>query len=198
MTLTVSVLGTMIISGIFLKESILSMGQALWISWMICPLVALALASEKPREELLNQKIFKKEDYLITPSMIKMIFGQSVFQIATLLLVVFLGEHFLIDFFPQRQLQYGKSTIVSGTEISGFDRGYYREYSIHFTYVFNILVIMTIFNCFHARSLDRRSNILKGLSKSSPFLRILAAIFALQVLFVTLLGPFTRGVAWVS
>jgi Ca2+-transporting ATPase len=63
----------------------------LWINLIMDSLAALALATEPPREELLKLKPVKKTDYIITPIMIKHIFGQALLQIAILMILVFAG-----------------------------------------------------------------------------------------------------------
>lgn len=50
----------------------------LWINLIMDTLAALALATEPPRETLLKMKPVKKNDYIITPLMIKHITGQSI------------------------------------------------------------------------------------------------------------------------
>jgi Ca2+ transporting ATPase len=198
--LTVNIVAviTTFVSAVILKEAILSTVQLLWINLIMDTLAALALATEPPTEALLDRKPYKKTDYIITPTMMKMILGQSVYQITVLLIFVFLGEHFLFDIIGQRQLQFGKNTIVSGRVINGFDRSYYREYSIHYTYNFNVFVMMTFFNFFNARILDNSINIFKDLTKSSLLIAILVIIFVLQIIFLTFCGPAIRVAFWVS
>ena len=40
---------------------------------------ALALATEKPTDELLTRPPFKREDYIISPKMVKHILGMSIY-----------------------------------------------------------------------------------------------------------------------
>jgi Ca2+ transporting ATPase len=198
--LTVNVVAviTTFISAVILKEAILSTVQLLWINLIMDTLAALALATEPPGEELLDRQPNKKNDYIITPIMMKMILGQSVLQIAILLIFVFLGEHFLFDVIGQRQLQYGKQTIVSGRTLSGFDRSYYRQYSVHYTYNFNVFVMLQFFNFFNARILDNSVNIFKGITKSNLLMLILVIIFLCQIIFLTFCGPAIRVIQWVT
>jgi Ca2+ transporting ATPase len=197
--LTVNIVAviTTFISAVILKEAILSTVQLLWINLIMDTLAALALATEPPSEELLNRKPYKKTDYIITPTMMKMILGQSVLQIAVLLIFVFLGEHFLFDIIGQRQLQIGQKTIVPGRVLSGFDKSFYRQFSVHYTYNFNVFVMLQFFNFFNARILDNSLNIFKGITKSNLLMLILVIIFVLQIIFLTFCGPAIRVVKWV-
>jgi len=180
--LTVNVVAviTTFISAVILKEAILSTVQLLWINLIMDTLAALALATEPPSEELLNRKPYKKTDYIITPTMMKMILGQSLLQIVILLIFVFLGEHFLFDVIGERQLQFGKKTIVPGRKLDGFDRHFYRQYSVHYTYNFNVFVMLQFFNFFNARILDNSLNIFKGITRSNILLMILVRSSAWQ------------------
>lgn len=198
--LTVNVVAviTTFISAVILKEAILSTVQLLWINLIMDTLAALALATEPPSEELLDRQPYKKTDYIISPIMMKMILGQSAFQIAVLLIFVFLGEHFLFDVIGQRQLQPGKRTIVTGRTIDGFDKHYYRQSSVHYTYNFNVFVMLTFFNFFSARILDNSFNIFKGLCRSTLLIVILIIIFVMQIIFLTFCGPAIRVVQWVG
>jgi Ca2+ transporting ATPase len=197
LTVNIVAVVTTFISAVILKEAILSTVQLLWINLIMDTLAALALATEPPSEALLDRQPYKKTDYIITPTMMKMILGQAIFQIAVLLIFVFLGEHFLFDIIAERQLQFGKNTIVSGRSLSGFDRGYYRNYSVHYTYNFNIFVMLTFFNFFHARILDNSLNIFKDITKSNLLIVILIIIFVFQILFLTFAGPAIRVATWV-
>ena len=198
--LTVNVVAviTTFISAVILKESILSTVQLLWVNLIMDTLAALALATEPPSEALLDRQPYKKTDYIISPIMMKNILGQSVLQIAILLIFVFLGEHFLFDVIGGRQLKPGKRTIVTGRAIDGYDKHYYRQYSVHYTYNFNVFVMLQFFNFFNARILDNSMNIFKGLTRSTLLIVILIVIFIMQIIFLTFCGPAIRVVQWVG
>lgn len=198
--LTVNVVAvlTTFVSSVILKESILSAVQMLWINLIMDTLAALALATEPPRIELLNRMPHSKTEYIITPLMIKHILGQSVFQTIILLVVVFLGEHFLFELFRDTQIDpLRKPLIVQGRKLNGYDkvaRG--NEFSVHFTYVFNIFVMLQFFNFLNCRMLLDELNIFKEISKSTLLLIILVIIFVLQIIFLTFCGTAIRVHTW--
>ena len=131
--------------------------------------------------------------------MIKHIGGQAIYQMAVVFTFVFAGEHFLFDIIGQRQLQPGKNTIVPGREASGYSRDLYNgSYSVHYTYNFNVFVILQVFNFLNCRILDDSFNIFKGFFRSYYFGSILLIIFVLQIIFLTFTGPAVRVVMWVS
>ena len=190
--LTVNVVSviTTLISAAVTKEAIFSTVQMLWINIIMDTLAALALATEPPTDELLKRKPHKRNDFIVTPMMMKKILGQAIYQLIVLLVFFFLGEHFLVDVIGQRQLQPNSNLIVSGRTTSGYNRkDHDNMYSLHYTYNFNVFVMMTFFNFFNARKLDNTLNMFKGASKSTLLIIILIIIFVLQIIFLTFAGP---------
>ena len=51
----------------------------LWVNLIMDSLASLALATEKPTEDLLNRKPHRKDDYIISKKMFKHIIGQAIF-----------------------------------------------------------------------------------------------------------------------
>ena len=193
--LTVNVVSviTTLISAAITKEPIFSTVQMLWINIIMDTLAALALATEPPTDALLERLPHKRNDFIITPIMLKKILGQAVYQIAVLMIFFFLGDKFLIDIVGQRQLQPGTNLIVDGRISNGYDKhNYDNQYSLYFTYSFNVFVMMTFFNFINARILDNKLNIFKNITKSKLLLIILAIIFVLQVIFLTFAGPLIK------
>lgn len=70
--------------------------------------------------------------------------------------------------------------------------------SAHFTYVFNIFVMLQVFNFMNARKINDEINIFEGLFRSKLFLAILALIVCLQVIFITFGGRAIGCVHWVT
>lgn len=56
---------------------------------------SLALATEPPLEELLLRKPHNREEYIVSKKMFKHIFGQAIYQLVIMMIVVFNGETFL-------------------------------------------------------------------------------------------------------
>jgi Ca2+ transporting ATPase len=59
-----------------------------------------------------------------------------------------------------------------------------REPSVHFTIIFNVFIMMTLFNEFNSRKIHEERNIFSGLSKNPYFLIIWIICFASQVFIV--------------
>ena len=197
--LTVNVVAvlTTFVSAIILEEAILSAVQMLWINLIMDTLAALALATEPPREELLERKPHKKNEYIITAKMIKHIIGQAIFQTIILLIIVFAGEKFLIELFRADQQQPNSKLIISGRSTSGYKKeDHNNQYSIHFTYIFNIFVMLQFFNFINCRMIHDEINILKYITKSTYLIVILIIILVLQIILLTFGGPAIRVHQW--
>ena len=188
---------TTFICALTLEQSILSTVQMLWINLIMDTLAALALATEPPTEELLDRKPYGKDEYIISPIMMKHIIGQAIFQIVVLMMLVFYGERFLFDIMQKRQLQPGTNHIVSGRLEDGYNRkDHDGQDSIHFTYIFNIFVMLQFFNFFNARILDDRLNIFSNITRSRLLIIILVVIFVMQAVFLTFCGRAMQVVFW--
>lgn len=203
--LTVNVVAVLLtlISALTLKSSVISTVQMLWINLIMDTLAALALATEPPYDELLLRPPQSKTEYIIQPYMARNIIMGALYQLTVLLILLFAGEKFLVDPIGKRQLQpYGSTHVVSGREYSifgtpAYDKNYYDgNYSVHFTYIFNIFVYMQWFNFFNSRMLDDDLNIFRRASRSNLLWIMLAAIFFLQIIFITFLGMAIKVARW--
>lgn len=95
LTVNVVALVTAFIGSVVLKESPLAAVQLLWVNLIMDSLASLALATELPKLELLNRPPYRKNEYIITKTMIKHVLGQAFFQIVILLIFIFAGDQFL-------------------------------------------------------------------------------------------------------
>ena len=123
---------------VIFKEAPLTAVQMLWVNLIMDSFAALALATEPPSPELLNRKPYKKDEYIITPGMWKIILGQSIYQIIVLMSLLFFGfellgieEHF-------------------GAEIEG---ALFMTNGKLLTVVFHTFVFMQVFNEINCRKL---------------------------------------------
>ena len=65
---------------------------------------------------------------------------------------------------------------------SGRDDEYLSAPTQHYTFIFNVLVMMTLFNEINARKIDGSTNVFAGLHRSRMFIIIWTASFILQVI----------------
>ncbi len=130
-------------------------------------LASLALATESPTEELLNRKPYGRTKSIISPLMLRNIFGQSIYQLTIMFIILYAGQDFLgVDSTVQA---------IQNNPQSG------RELSKQFTMVFNAFVLMTLFNEINSRKLHGERNVFKGIFLNPFFYCIWLGCFAAQV-----------------
>ncbi|XP_049407103.1 putative calcium-transporting ATPase 13, plasma membrane-type [Solanum stenotomum] len=136
--------------------------QLLWVNLIMDTLGALALATEKPTEELMKKKPVGRTAPLITNVMWRNIMAQATYQIAVLSTLLYKGE-----------------------SIFGVNE------SVNDTLFFNTFVLCQVFNEFNARNLEKK-NVFEGIQKNKLFMAIIGLILVLQVVMVEFLKKFAN------
>lgn len=106
------------------EESVLTAVQLLWVNLIMDTLAALALATDPPQESILDRKPEPRTNFIVTPTMWKMIIGQAIYQLIITLLLYYGG--------PRGIIPLPGSNTPSEAELA--------------TLVFNTFVWMQIFN----------------------------------------------------
>lgn len=76
-----------------LQDSPLKAIQMLWVNLIMDTLASLALATELPSEELLERRPYGRTKPLISRTMMKNIFGHSVYQLTVVFVLLFAGKY---------------------------------------------------------------------------------------------------------
>lgn len=84
-----------------LTESPLKPIQLLWVNLIMDSLGSLALATEEPTEELLLEKPYGRDEYIVSRKMVKHIIGMSIWQSIIVFSIIFAGEHFIPESDPK-------------------------------------------------------------------------------------------------
>uniref|UniRef100_M1DIH0 P-type Ca(2+) transporter n=1 Tax=Solanum tuberosum TaxID=4113 RepID=M1DIH0_SOLTU len=168
LTVNVAALVINFVAAVSSGEVPLTAVQLLWVNLIMDTLGALALATEKPTEELMNKKPVGRTAPLITNIMWRNLMAQALYQIAVLLTLQFRGESI-----------FGVSKRVNDTLI------------------FNTFVLCQVFNEFNARNLEKK-NVFKGIHKNKLFMAIIGITLVLQVVMVEFLKKFaiTERLNW--
>ncbi|CAF3879115.1 unnamed protein product [Adineta steineri] len=153
------------IGACIVKESPLRAVQMLWVNLIMDTLASLALATEVPTEELLTRKPYGRTRALISRQMMKNIIGHAVYQLAVMLFILFAGPS-VFDMDDGRPVD----NVFKPSE--------------HFTMIFNVFVLMTLFNEINCRKIHGEKNVFRGFFTNPIFYGIWIVTFVVQILLV--------------
>ncbi|XP_051525515.1 plasma membrane calcium-transporting ATPase 3-like isoform X1 [Myxocyprinus asiaticus] len=155
------------------QDSPLKAVQMLWVNLIMDTFASLALATEPPTEALLLRKPYGRNNPLISRTMMKNILGHAVYQLIIIFTLLFVGEKiFDID--------------------SGRNAPLHSPPSEHYTIIFNIFVLMQLFNEINARKIHGERNVFDGIFSNPIFCSIVLGTFAIQIVIVQFGGkPFS-------
>ncbi|KAK8339730.1 hypothetical protein V6Z11_A08G055300 [Gossypium hirsutum] len=160
LTVNVAALVINFIAAVSAGEVPLTTVQLLWVNLIMDTLGALALATDRPTNELMEKPPVGRTEPLITNIMWRNLLAQALYQIAILLILQFRGE-----------------SIVNVPE------------TVKDTLIFNTFVLCQVFNEFNARKLEKQ-NVFEGILKNRLFLGIIGVTIVLQVVMVEFLKKF--------
>uniref|UniRef100_A0A4W6CIH0 Calcium-transporting ATPase n=1 Tax=Lates calcarifer TaxID=8187 RepID=A0A4W6CIH0_LATCA len=122
---------------------------------------------------LLLRKPYGRDKPLISRTMMKNILGHAVYQLVIIFTLLFAGETFFdID--------------------SGRNAPLHSPPSEHYTIVFNVFVMMQLFNEINARKIHGERNVFEGIYRNPIFCSVVLGTFALQIIIVQFGGkPFS-------
>ncbi|KAG7398751.1 hypothetical protein PHYBOEH_010494 [Phytophthora boehmeriae] len=169
LTVNVSAVMLAFIGAVILDQSPLSAVQMLWVNLIMDSFASLALATEEPTQALLERKPYPKTQALISKKMTKHIVGQSIYQLALMLALVFTGEKWF--------------NIDSG-RIIDLDEEVKNDPTQHMTIVFNTFVWAQLFNELNCRKIHDETNIFTGITKNRVFLYVCILQVAMQYAMV--------------
>ncbi|XP_011026092.1 PREDICTED: calcium-transporting ATPase 12, plasma membrane-type-like [Populus euphratica] len=168
LTVNVAALVINFIAAVSAGEVPLTAVQLLWVNLIMDTLGALALATERPTDELMEMSPVGRTAPLITNIMWRNLLAQAFYQITILLTLQFAGE----------------SIFNVSAEVND-------------TLIFNTFVLCQVFNEFNARNMEKQ-NVFKGIHRNHLFLGIIATTIVLQVVMVEFLKKFasTERLNW--
>ncbi|XP_070791270.1 plasma membrane calcium-transporting ATPase 3 isoform X13 [Pituophis catenifer annectens] len=155
------------------QDSPLKAVQMLWVNLIMDTFASLALATEPPTEALLLRKPYGRNKPLISRTMMKNILGHAVYQLIIIFTLLFVGEViFDID--------------------CGRNAPLHSPPSEHYTIIFNIFVMMQLFNEINARKIHGERNVFDGIFSNPIFCSIVLGTFGIQIVIVQFGGkPFS-------
>jgi Ca2+ transporting ATPase len=145
---------------------------------------SLALATEMPKSTLLDRPPYRRDEYIISRKMVKHVLGMSMLQVIIVYSIVFGGEYFFPE--PDPLWRFERATFNNfvypgrlydwdGTPLYVLKESTYGS-SRHMTNVFNIFVVLQIFNMINARKINDEKNIFEGFFTNKMFILVWLAI----------------------
>ncbi len=159
-----------IIGAIVFTESPLKAVQMLWVNLIMDSLASLALATEPPDASLLDRAPYGIKRSMISKPMKWNMLGHAFYQLIVLNLLLFVPEMFGME--SSHRAPSGEAP------------------SIHYTQVFNVLVVMTLFNEVNCRKLyfEKCWATFEGIHKNIYYIVIMAGQWILHILLVQFSG----------
>lgn len=152
-TVNISALATVFIGGIIFGESPLSAVQLLWINLIMDVLAAIAFATENPHPTQIRKERINASENIITKPMMRSVLTQAFYQIFVMLLLLYAGPAMF-------KIQYNLYTTELRTQIG--DEEYPTNRLLHQTLMFQVFVMMNMFNMLNCRILDQMPVELEG------------------------------------
>ncbi|KAL2846879.1 hypothetical protein BJY01DRAFT_213140 [Aspergillus pseudoustus] len=143
------------------NESVFKAVQLLWLNLIMDTFAALALATDPPTDDILTRPPTPRHAPLFTPTMWKMILGQSIYKLTVCFMLYFAG-HRILNLDPNSE----HDTLVLDTII------------------FNTFVWAQICNELNCRRLDNKFNIFEGIHRNRWFVVINLIMIGGQILII--------------
>lgn len=168
LTINVCALGVALLGPFVGVDFPLTVMQMLWVNLIMDTFAALALATEPPRDVVLNRPPRSPEAFIVTPGMARIIFGTGFAFLAVLM---------------------GMLTILPGLHD---DASPSHMWSL--TVFFSTFVLLQFWNLFNARCLRSNDSAFTGLTRNPAFFAIAAVILLGQIVLVQYGGSVFRTV----
>jgi len=179
LTVNISILTLNVFCAFAGKTSPLTVLHLLWLNLIMDSAASVALASEPPTDALLERPPTNRNDSIITGQMLVNMIGIAIYEITVVLTLLY---HY--EWIPDLTANHCSS--VTETDCSDPITG---QKSRHYTILFNMFVLMQVFNEYNARFLRGEWRIWRGLDKNPLYLAISLGTLTFQVVMVQLAAP---------
>eukprot|EP01107_Rhizomastix_libera_P001672 TRINITY_DN1279_c0_g1_i1.p1 TRINITY_DN1279_c0_g1~~TRINITY_DN1279_c0_g1_i1.p1 ORF type:complete len:1017 (-),score=326.77 TRINITY_DN1279_c0_g1_i1:166-3216(-) len=193
LTVNVAALAIVVIGALGQRGAPLKAVQLLWVNMIMDTLAALALGTERPTDALLKRKPFGRFDPLLSPTMLRFIICNAIYQLGILLGLLYGAQHVgFLDF--KCAYQKHADDVCSSEDIGDHTIGIQ-------TMIFNTFVFCQIFNQINARRVNGERNFYSGIFSNLVYCLIFLVIVIFQVLIIILTSSFfgvttIPGIGW--
>lgn len=149
----------------------------LWLNLIMDSAASVALASEPPTDALLERPPTNRNDSIITGQMFTNMVGIAAYEIGVILVLLY---HY--EWIPDLQVNPLSDPKSENDPLTGYK-------SRHYTMLFNMFVLMQVFNEYNARFLRGEWRIWRGLDRNPLYLAISFGTLTFQVVMVQFAAP---------
>jgi magnesium-transporting ATPase (P-type) len=168
-TVNLACLTTVLFVASIRGNSYMNTVQLLWVNLIMDTFAAIALASERPHPSIIRNPPTKKGEQVLTPIIWRQIYGVSLYMFIVIALLASFGK-FIWGY------DYERSTPVFNEDNSPTDKGK------HFTMLFNIFVMMQVFNELCCRCIQpKRLNVFFQFFSNWYFLAVIGIVVFVQL-----------------
>ena len=170
------------------EQTPLNTVQLLWVNLIMDSLGALALASDTPEDNILEQPPHRRGESILSPHMCQYIVSQVIYQCAAIFTLLYAGDNIL----PTKDKA---AAVVNPANFlnadQSFNSGAYNKAvasEVHhhtFSVIFTVFILLQVINQVVTRQLKHELNIFKGITKNRVYGFIIAIIVGVQILVVT-------------
>ncbi|KAJ4458401.1 ion-transporting P-type ATPase [Paratrimastix pyriformis] len=143
--------------------------QMLWVNLIMDTFAALALATEPPTQSMMERPPAGRNEYLISPLMLRNIVGQAIYQLAVVFVFLYAGK-----------------------AIFGFVESSPTSLAHTHTLVFNAFVLCQLFNELCSRKVNGEMNLFSGILNNWIFGAVLLFTLVVQIVIVELGSSFMQ------
>ncbi len=176
LTINVSALAIAFLGPFFGVKPPFTVLQLLWINVIMDTFAAIALCSEPPRAGLMKAKPKRRDESIVTKTMLGSILTTAVFYVVVMLGLLLGMEH--LGWFKNPSADNPSKISAEFKELTMYQ----------VTIFFTVYVIFQVWNAINCRSLSPEQSGLKGLFANQTFLAIMSLIILGQLAIVTFGG----------
>jgi magnesium-transporting ATPase (P-type) len=195
-TFVITAITIVFLGALIMKESPLRAIQLLWINLLMDSLASLALSTDTPDESLLDRRTYGRTKPLLSKLMCRNILFHAVYQIAVIFYFLYgLPGHIGIS------CGHPDCLVPDGHSCPLFDQACYCTHqklpTVHYSMIFNVFVMMTLFNEVNMRKLENQRNVFQGILGNPIFWYVIVIIIIAQIILIEFGGIAfgTRGLS---
>jgi len=186
MTVNVVALFIVFSGSLIFKDAPLTTVQMLWVNLIMDTLAALSLATEPPTPGIVEGRHPEERDAaIINGTMWRNILMHGLLQVGILLTLLFYGGPLLGIEFASDDPFYPNAAWIDAHPGTSYVEGVPTPKVELYTIVYNVFIMMQLFNMINARKLgEREFNVFAGFFNNWLFLVIYVLMWIVQVLTI--------------